>query len=186
MRFVNSEILDVVNENDKIIGKKRRDEIHRDGDLHRVAHIWVFNSKGEILCQKRSSDAELRPDTWDLIVGGHVLTGGNYIDTAEEELMQEYGLKVEKQNLIPLFNVRHELVDGKLICRKFITALGLKLEDAMEKINFSRSEVSEIKFFSVDELQKIRKNNSSQFVTFEHFDTAIEIIQKILSGSARI
>lgn len=183
---MNSEILDLVNENDEVIGKKRRAEIHRNGDLHRVSHVWVFNSNGKILCQKRSANKDLRPNAWDVIVGGHVLSGSSYEGTAVQELYEEYGLKVGKNNLIPLTLVRHELTDNGLTCRKFIKIFGLKFDDAIGKISFDINEVSEIKFFSIGELQKIRRDKTLDFVSFEHFDKITSKIKEILSGSIRI
>lgn len=41
------EILDIVNENDEVMGQATRKEIHEKGLLHRVVEIWFFNKKEE-------------------------------------------------------------------------------------------------------------------------------------------
>ena len=42
----NSEILTVVDEHDRVIGARRRDEIHRLGLRHRASHVLVFDLAG--------------------------------------------------------------------------------------------------------------------------------------------
>ena len=44
----------VVNENDEIIGTMPKGEAHKNGTLHRIAVIFVENSKGDILIQHRA------------------------------------------------------------------------------------------------------------------------------------
>ncbi len=55
------EHFDVVNDEDKVIGKAPRDECHAKGLLHRASHILILNSEGKILFQKRSMEKDLYP-----------------------------------------------------------------------------------------------------------------------------
>jgi len=43
-----------VDENDNVIGKEEKVKTHQEGKLHRAFSIFVFNSKGELLLQKRA------------------------------------------------------------------------------------------------------------------------------------
>ena len=52
--------LNIIDEDDNIIGEDSRENIHRKGLLHREIHVWIYNKKGEILFQKRS----ITKDTW--------------------------------------------------------------------------------------------------------------------------
>lgn len=55
------ELLDVVDENNKLTGKvMSRDEIHKQRLRHREVAVWIMNQKGEILIQKKSSNQEKR------------------------------------------------------------------------------------------------------------------------------
>ena len=56
------EILDIINEDGKVIGSKERKEVYKDGDLHRTIHIWIINSNKELLVQKRSQKKETFPN----------------------------------------------------------------------------------------------------------------------------
>ena len=58
-----TEIFDIVDECDEVIGSASREEVHRKGLKHRSVHL-VFNRKGEVLLQKRS----MQKDTF-LILG---------------------------------------------------------------------------------------------------------------------
>ena len=49
---------------------------------HGVTAIWVFNSKKEILCTKRSKMNEGNPGKWQTYVGGHVKSDQTFIDAA--------------------------------------------------------------------------------------------------------
>jgi hypothetical protein len=40
---------------------KPRQAVHRDGDWHRAVHIWLINSKGELVLQKRSKFKDTFP-----------------------------------------------------------------------------------------------------------------------------
>ena len=51
---VSQELLDVVDENDRVVAVKTRGEIHAQGLMHRAVHILVFNQQGDLFIQKRS------------------------------------------------------------------------------------------------------------------------------------
>ena len=48
----NSEIFDIVNDNDEVIGSASRDEVHKRGLKHRSVHLLIFNKQGSVLLQK--------------------------------------------------------------------------------------------------------------------------------------
>ena len=67
------EHFDVVDKNDKVIGRALRSECHKNPELiHRGILVIVTNSKGMILLQKRSMKKDLYPGLWGLSVGGHM------------------------------------------------------------------------------------------------------------------
>lgn len=77
----------VVDENDEVIGTMPKNEAHKNGTLHRIAVVYVENSKGEILIQNRT-DGYL-----DHSSAGHVDPGESYMDAAKRELSEELGIK---------------------------------------------------------------------------------------------
>lgn len=109
-----SEYFDIVTSGNVTTGEvKSRSDTHRDGDLHRSIHIWIIDSAGNVLLQKKSKEKAQRPGTWDLAVGGHVETGSEPIDAAVRECMEELGLRIKTTDLQYLFDINHEdLIQG--------------------------------------------------------------------------
>ena len=89
------EIFDVVNEQDEVIGRETRSEVHRLGLKHRSIHVLVFNSRGEIFLQKRSMQKDRQPGLWDSSASGHVDSGETYDACAVRELREELGLEID-------------------------------------------------------------------------------------------
>jgi isopentenyldiphosphate isomerase len=77
----------IVNEQDKVIGEMSRDEAHKTGTPHRIAVVYVENSKGEILVQVRMSKR------LDHSAAGHLDLGETYFSAAERELREELGIE---------------------------------------------------------------------------------------------
>jgi 8-oxo-dGTP diphosphatase len=56
------EYVDVLDSSGRPIGKmKPKSEVHRDGDWHGAAHLWILNREGQILIQRRSPTKENWP-----------------------------------------------------------------------------------------------------------------------------
>lgn len=84
-----TELLDVVNENDDVIGSLPRREIHERGLLHRAVHVFLQNKVGEIYLQLRSHLKDTHPRKWDSSASGHLDPGETYHDSAVRELWEE-------------------------------------------------------------------------------------------------
>ncbi len=88
------EQFDIVDEQDRVLGSALRNEVHGNPTLiHRVAHVLVFNSAGELYLQKRSSRKDVQPGKWDTSVGGHVDRGETYHAAALRETSEELGIR---------------------------------------------------------------------------------------------
>jgi isopentenyldiphosphate isomerase len=109
------ELLDVVDENDEVIGVKSRGEIHADGLMHRAVHILVFNSRGELFLQKRSMNKDEQPGKWDSSAAGHVDSGEDYLACAQREIGEELGIVVDRP-LQPLFKLAASPRSGNEHC----------------------------------------------------------------------
>ena len=87
------EILEVVDERDRVIGMERRGVIHAEGLMHRSAQVLVFNSEGNLFIQKRSAGKDEFPGLWDCSAAGHVNPGEAYRECAQRELEEELGIR---------------------------------------------------------------------------------------------
>ena len=101
---MHEEIFDVVNQEDEVIGRAPRSEVHQKGLMHRATHILVFNSRREVFLQKRSLKKDRQPGLWDSSASGHLDCGESYDACAVRELKEELGLALERP-LQKLFKV---------------------------------------------------------------------------------
>lgn len=89
------ELLAEVDKNNKEIGAIFRADAHRDPSrYHRSASILVFNSKGQIVLNKRSKFKLVDQGKWDL-TGGHQAFGMTIKQAAETELYEELGIQAK-------------------------------------------------------------------------------------------
>jgi isopentenyldiphosphate isomerase len=92
---MSEEIFDVVNDQDEVIGRRPRSEVHRLKLQHRAVHVLVFNAKGELFLQKRAMCKEDFPGTWDSSASGHLEAGEEYDDCAVREVREELGYELD-------------------------------------------------------------------------------------------
>ena len=96
MRMINTieaeEIFDVVDENDRVIGRKRRAQVHAENLFHRSVHVIVFDDKGRVFLQFRGPDRDCDPNKWDSSVGGHLQSGEDYDQAVIRETKEELGI----------------------------------------------------------------------------------------------
>ena len=103
--------LNVVDEQDKIIGEETREAVHEKGLLHREIHVWFYTPRGEIIFQHRSKSAETYPNLLDATVGGHVEIGQDYEDTAIKECFEETGVVLKPEDLTLTAMIRSKSFD---------------------------------------------------------------------------
>ena|SRR3989344_3440357 len=84
--------VDVVDEDDKVVGKVPKDEAHKIGLLHRTVIAEVIGSDGNWTLIKQSHD---RQDAGKIVspVGGHVESGETEDEAIKREADEEYGLR---------------------------------------------------------------------------------------------
>jgi len=145
------ELFDIVDENDRVVGKAKRGEVHKNKKLiHRSIGIGVFNSKGEILLQKRSAGKDTDPLKWTLSASGHVISGDEYENTARRELLEELGI-----------NLSVKFVMKFLSFASFETEMTAFFKSESEgPFMINKKEIERVEFFSKDKLKKeLRKKD---------------------------
>ncbi len=91
------EILDLVNENDEIIGSMPRSEVYAQ-NLHnfRVINCFIKNSEGRLWTPRRQAHKRLFPNALDMSCGGHVSSGETYDEAFAKEMSEELNIDVSK------------------------------------------------------------------------------------------
>jgi len=100
------ELLDLVDDGDRVIGTAPRSRVRRENLLHRGVGILVFNAAGELFVHQRTATKDVFPSMYDMFVGGAVGSGEAYADAARREVAEELG--VGGAELAYLFTYRYE------------------------------------------------------------------------------
>jgi len=175
------ELIDVVNEQDEVIEVKDKDAVHRDGDLHRAAIIYVVNSSGKVLVHKRAATKKLNPSLWDITVGGHVHSGETYEDAAKRELEEELGIR--NNELIEIGKLTGHPNASSPLERLMLKIFLAKFNGNEEELTFDKVEISNVKFVEISELEKIYENQieREKFVYIGDFKERLKTIKKFIS-----
>jgi isopentenyldiphosphate isomerase len=89
----NDEILDLVDENDEVIGQIPRTQTYaNDIRNFRVIDAFLRNSEGKLFIPRRTAHKKLFPLALDSSVGGHVSSGESYDETLIREAYEELHL----------------------------------------------------------------------------------------------
>ncbi len=83
----------LVDKNDKQVGLMPKLEAHEKGILHRAFSIFIFNSKYELLLQKRASSKYHSGGLWTNTCCSHPREGEDILDAANRRLDEEMGIK---------------------------------------------------------------------------------------------
>ncbi len=112
------ELVDVVDDQDKVVGAATVAECLERGLLHRAVAVLVVRSNGTFVLQQRSKRDVWHPGLWTLSSTGHVKRGEGYDQAAERELLEEMGITAE------LFRSRKRLLppisSGRLTEREWV------------------------------------------------------------------
>ena len=75
-----------------VIGEMEKLEAHRKAQLHRAVSVFIFNSKGELLLQKRAESKYHSPGLWINTACTHPRPNERNEDAAARRLDEEMGM----------------------------------------------------------------------------------------------
>lgn len=96
----------LVDDRDRAIGRMEKLEVHEKGLLHRAVTVYVFNSRHELLLQKRASGKYHCGGLWSNTTCGHPYPAESTRHAAERRLYEEMGLAL---SLRPMFELSYYL-----------------------------------------------------------------------------
>jgi isopentenyl-diphosphate Delta-isomerase len=139
----------LVDKEDNVIGKGEKQVSHTDPKLHRAISILIFNSKGEMLIQKRADTKYHCPGIWANACCSHPRPGETYEEAAKRRLPEEMGFscQIEKEFKFTYYS---EFMNA--LAEYEMDQVFSGLYDGEIKVN--PEEVSEYKWINVDNLLK--------------------------------
>lgn len=165
------EYLDICDENGMPTGKTvTRETAHREGILHRTAHVWIVRSRGEayqILLQKRSMEKESFPGLYDTSSAGHIPAGEEPLPSALRELHEELGIEASPEQLeyAGAFRIRYEKTfHGKPFRDNEYARVYVYREPVdTDKLSLQKSEVDSVSWFMLEEVDAEIRHSRERF-----------------------
>ena len=157
-----SELVDVVDKNRKVIRQKLKTLCHQDGDLHCTIIGLLKNSKGKFTLVKQT---ETRQDA-DMFVspiGGHIRSGEPDVEALKREAKEETGLEDFKYGFIGQAIYYREVINRKE------NHYFIMYEVYTDKQPILNHEAVGFRTFTPDELKQTLKYSPNLFGRAFHF-----------------
>lgn len=165
------EYLDVLDAEGNPTGQKKlRAEIHRDGDWHRAMDVWILNSKGELLLQKRSPEKENNPNLWNISVAGHIASGDDAVTTAIREAREELGVSFAHKDLEYLFRLPEQSIHrgGAYLNNEWVDVYLATRNLDLSTLCLQKEEVTAVRWIPFRELEKLVSADDKNFVPHDN------------------
>ncbi|MDD5342497.1 MAG: NUDIX domain-containing protein [Patescibacteria group bacterium] len=155
------EFIDIVNDQNQVIGKITKDKLYDSPNNHRIVHVLIFNDRGEMALQLRSQTVEFLPSHWTTVVGGHVQAGETAEQAAQREMKEEVGVDLPFEKLFETVYETPHLPGMK----KFLTVFKAFFNGPFSP---NPDDVAKVEFFSFDEIKQMieqRKNLHQEMIS---------------------
>ncbi|MCG8575297.1 MAG: isopentenyl-diphosphate Delta-isomerase [Flavobacteriales bacterium] len=139
----------LVDRDDNAIGTMEKMEAHEKGLLHRAFSVFIFNSKGQLLLQRRADTKYHSGGLWTNSCCSHPRKGETVQEAAARRVEEELGIEVNSEQLFS-FIYKAEL-DNNLIEHELDHVLIGNYENAPVP---NAEEVMEWKYADMDFIQK--------------------------------
>ena len=106
-----SEMVILVDRDDRETGVAPKLQAHRDAQLHRAFSVFVFNRRGEALLQRRARDKYHSGGLWSNTCCGHPRPGEETAAAARRRLREEMRVDCELQHVASIY-YRLEVSNG--------------------------------------------------------------------------
>lgn len=170
----------LVDENDNQTGVAGKMEAHRKAFLHRAVSVFLVNTKGQWILQRRAFDKYHSNGLWTNTCCTHPFPGESNIDSAKRRLKEEMGIECELQELFS-FTYKEKL-DNELTEFEFDHVF-FGVSDNLPLINLS--EVEAWKAISFEDLHNDIQTNPENYTIwfkkiYERVNSHITVNKSVL------
>ena len=149
----------LVDSNDVELGTMEKMEAHRNGGtLHRAFSVFVFNTKGELLLQRRAHHKYHSGGLLTNTCCSHPRPGETVIEAGNRRLREEMGMECK---LVELFSFEYKADLDSGMTEWELDHVLIGLSDVEPVIN--PEEVDEYLYMPLDEIDKNLKENPSNY-----------------------
>jgi isopentenyl-diphosphate delta-isomerase len=169
----------LVNEMDEAIGSMEKMEAHRKAVLHRAFSVFLFDTKGNMLLQKRASTKYHSPSLWTNACCSHPMPGETTEAAALRRLNEELGLIVPLKKAFH-FTYKAEFDNG-LTEYEFDHVFVGEYEGDME---LNPEEVSEVRYQSMDQIKSAMQQEGDVYTAW--FKIAFPLLENWMQQNTAI
>jgi len=140
------EIRDLVDKNRKLAGItiEKGQEIPK-GKYIQIVFIYIENTKGEILVQKRTKQKNGKYG----LTAGHLISKENSLEGILREIQEEIGLKLTEDDI--------ELIFSKKTDEDFVDVYYMQKDIEIKELKLQKEEVDFVKWMTLDEIEELYK-----------------------------
>ena len=157
------ELVDLYDENRVPLGRTAERHAQKGpGEYRMVVHVCIFNSRGQLLIQRRSQEKAAWSGLWDVSIGGGVDAGETSRQGAEREVREELGYDLDLTGVRPAVTVNFEggFDDFFVVTR----------EADLGSLRLQKEEVSDVRWASLEEVLAMRADGRFLFEARGSFD----------------
>lgn len=153
------ELIEIVDKDGNATGELiDKEQAHNKNLLHNEVGCLIINGKGQVLLQKRSANKKFDPNKWALCAG-HVDAGESLDDAMKREIKEEIGINIVNGEL-KSYGAKEVKIKQK---NSHITYFYYLVKDLpVEAFKVQQEELSEVKWFDIDEVIKMLINNDER------------------------
>lgn len=148
----------LVDSHDRPVGRMEKLEVHQKGLLHRAVTVYVFNSRHQLLLQKRASSKYHCGGLWSNTTCGHPLPVETTQDAAERRLFEEMGLRL---TLHPAFELSYNLPLSNGLIEHEYGHVWFAISDMLPQPN--PEEADDWRYASLTEIQQEMQQHPERF-----------------------
>jgi len=150
------ELLDVVDDDDRVTGQALRTIVHQRGLQHRGIHVFLVTPEGKLLVQQRGRRRGTAPLALDCSVSEHVKAGERYREAAVRGLAEELGIRRANFHALVKFKMDYGPNDRE-ICQLY--------EGKVDPsgVRFDPLEVEAVACYRLDELETLIREGKVAF-----------------------
>ena len=131
-----------------------------------IVVCFMENNNGKFLMQKRSVQKD---GLWGT-TGGHPKSGEDSLTGIHSEILEELGLDIDPKKLKLVTTIQ----DNKLICDIYYLKKDINLDD----IIMQESEVADVKYFTLDEIEELYRKGDFKKSHYYMFKDCLKNLNK--------
>lgn len=173
------QLIVLVNEQDEAIGTMEKMETHRKALLHRAFSVFLFNSKGEMLLQRRALSKYHSGGLWTNACCSHPYPSETPEEAAKRRLQEELGFVTE---IKPAFTFIYKAaLDNELTEYEYDHVFVGQYEGLVQ---INEDEVGDYCYRDMDDLKKHVAHHPAQYT--EWFKIALPLLDNYLKENQEL